>query len=115
MGQPTPQIVYHSGTTKVTVSPSFVYEVSLYLLYKDRAECQGSKFYSSDHAISYKEATYKRLDKETVVARYVTMLSAPLDYLLSSNFKLFNKDEKIGQRRKPSAGSKRGGSKNSRS
>lgn len=99
MAKPTPPTVYHSGDVKLTVYPSFLYEVQLYLIRKDRVECVGTKFFSSDKPLKVKESQFIKMDKEITCAKYITWIGAPLDYLRNNNFKVFN-SEKARQRRK---------------
>lgn len=53
----TAQIIYHSGDVKLTEYPTFLYEVQLYLIRKDGAECVGTKFFSSDKPLKVKESS----------------------------------------------------------
>lgn len=103
MAKPTTQTIYHSGGVKLTVGSTFIYEVQLYLIYKDRAECVGSKFYSSDKPLEAKESQFVRVSNEIICAKYITWLSAPLDYLTDNNFKVLE-HENGRQRRKPNTG-----------
>ena len=80
MAKPTPPTVYHSGDVKLTVYPSFLYEVQLYLIRKDRVECVGSKFYTTDKPIKVRESQFIKVDDEITCAKYITWLAAPLDY-----------------------------------
>lgn len=113
MVKPTTPTIYHSGDVKLTVSSTFIYEVQLYLIYKDRAECVGSKFYSSDKPLAVKESQFVRMSDEITCAKYITWLSAPLDYLTNNNFKVLER-ENVRQRRKPNTGADKRRSTNSR-
>ena len=60
----TAQTIYHSGDVKLTEYPTFLYEVQLYLIRKDGAECVGTKFFSSDKPLRVKESQFIKMDKE---------------------------------------------------
>lgn len=95
----TAQTIYHSGDVKLTEYPTFLYEVQLYLIRKDGAECVGSKFYTTDKPIKVRESQFIKVDDEITCAKYITWLAAPLDYLMNNNFKVLER-ENARQRRK---------------
>lgn len=64
MAKPTPEPVYHSGDVKVVVTDSFIYEVNLYRIFKDRAECVGSQHYSTDKPIGKFKGVRNRKDQD---------------------------------------------------
>ena len=86
MAKPTPEPVYHSGDVKVVVTDSFIYEVNLYRIFKDRAECVGSQHYSTEKPIGkFKECE--------------TWIGAPMSYIESNGFKLYDKNGEKGKRK----------------
>lgn len=107
MAKHTPQATYLSQQgNKLTVSPNFVYEVSLYQIYKDRVEGVGNQFYAFDKPFTSKEVIAKKY-QDSVVVKFFTWLSAPLDYLVENNFKLINDEDnpkrvRGSERNKPS-------------
>lgn len=113
MAKPTPPIVYHSGDVKLTVFSSFLYEVQVYLIRRDRAECVGSKFYTTDKPIKVKESQFVKVNDEITCAKYITWLAAPLDYLTNNNFKVLE-HENARQGRKPNTNSNKRRRANSR-
>lgn len=93
MAKHTPQATYLSPQgSKLTVSSSFVYEVTLYQIYKDRIESVGNQFYAFDKPFSSKEVIAKKY-KDSVVVKFFTWLSAPLDYLVENKFKLITDED----------------------
>ena len=93
------QDVYSDKQYKLTEYPKFLYEVSLYKIWKDRAECVGSQFYVADTPLTIvKEAISKKVEDYRLV-KFITWLSAPLDYLMQNNFKLVT-DESTRRTRK---------------
>lgn len=93
------QNVYSDKQYKLTEYPKFLYEVSLYKIWKDRAECVGSQFYVADTPLTIvKEAISKKVEDYRLV-KFITWLSAPLDYLMQNNFKLVT-DESTRRTRK---------------
>lgn len=79
------QNVYSNKQYKLTEYPKFLYEVSLYKIWKDRAD---SQFYAAEKPLTIKKETISKKVKDYMLVKYITWLSAPLDYLLSNGFKL---------------------------
>lgn len=100
------QNVYISGELKLTACPKFLYEVSLYKIWKDRVESHGSKFFASEKPLKFKETISVKVEDYRLV-KYTTWLSAPLDYMLSNGFELY--DENTRKRRQQRSSSKRKG------
>lgn len=82
------QNVYSNKQYKLTEYPKFLYEVSLYKIWRDRAECIDSQFYAAEKPLTIKKETISKKVKDYMLVKYITWLSAPLDYLLSNGFKL---------------------------
>lgn len=97
------QSVYSNKQYKLTEYPKFLYEVSLYKIWKDRVECIGSKFYIAEKPLKIKKDTISKKVEDYLLVKYITWLSAPLDYLMQNNFKLVV-NENARRKRKPSTG-----------
>lgn len=82
------QNVYSDKQYKLTEYNRFLYEVSLYKIWKDRVECIGNQFYTSNKPLEIRKTTISKKIKDCLLVKYITWLSAPLDYLLQNNFKL---------------------------
>lgn len=95
---------YVSGELKLTVYSKFLYEVSLYKIWKDRVELFDSKFFVSEQPLKFKETTSVKI-KDYRLVKYITWLSAPLDYMLNNGFELY--DENTRKRRQQRSNSKR--------
>ena len=93
------QKIYVSGEHKLTEYPKFLYEVSLYKIWKDRVESHGSKFFASEQPLKFKETTSVKVEDYRLV-KYITWLSAPLDYMLNNGFELYDESN---SKRKPAA------------
>lgn len=61
-----------------------------------------SKFYSSIKPVKFKSPQIRKMDG-FVLAKCITWLEAPLDYLISNNFTEY-KNEKVGRKRKSNTG-----------
>lgn len=96
-----PIYAYSTGTGYYIVEgPSFLYEISIYRIFKNRAECLDSKFITSSKPLKIvKNAIYKRYPNYTL-AKFIDWLEAPIDYIKSNNFKLI--DVRAGKRTKKS-------------
>lgn len=93
------QNVYSNRQYKLTEYPKFLYEVSLYKIWKDRAECVGSQFYAADTPLTIAKETISEKVEDYRLVKFITWLSAPLDYLMQNNFKLVT-DESTRRTRK---------------
>lgn len=93
------QNVYSDKQYKLTEYPKFLYEVSLYKIWKDRAECVGSQFYIADTPLTIVKETISKKVEDYRLVKFITWLSAPLDYLMQNNFKLVT-DESTRRTRK---------------
>lgn len=70
----------------ITISPTFIYELSAYAHYKDRVELLGSKFVSSNKPLKERIQITKKIGYRII--KSIDLISAPLDYLIHhSNFK----------------------------
>lgn len=99
MAKKSTQNVYSNKQYKLTEYPKFLYEVSLYKIWKDRAECVGSRFYAADIPLTIKKETISKKVEDYRLVKFITWLSAPLDYLMQNNFKLVT-DESTRRTRK---------------
>lgn len=65
----------------------FIYEISVYKIFKDRAECHGSKFIYSNNPITIKKkAIYKRRNNY-IIGKFIDWLKAPKDYIIKNHLK----------------------------
>lgn len=103
MAKRIPEPSYRSGDVEVVVADSFIYEVSLYRIFKDRAECLDSQYYTTDKPIGkFKECKVdKKKGRDHVYMKSVTWVAAPMSYIESNGFKLVDKNE--GKRKRKSS------------
>lgn len=97
MAKPIPETVYHSGDVKVVVTDSFIYEVNLYRIFKDRAECVGSQHYSTNKPIGKFKECKTIKTKTCTYMKCVAWIGAPMSYIESHGFKLYDNN---GEKRK---------------
>lgn len=101
MAKKLTQNVYSNKQYELTEYPKFLYEVSLYKIWKDRAECIDNQFYIADKPLKIKKETISKKIEDYTLVKYITWLAAPLDYLVQNNFKLVT-NENPRRTRKPS-------------
>lgn len=82
------QNVYSNKQYNLTEYPKFLYEVSLYKIWKNRIECVESQFYAADSPLTIKKETISKKVEDYRLVKFITWLSAPLDYLIENNFKI---------------------------
>ena len=82
------QNVFCNKQYKLTEYPKFLYEVSLYKVWKDRAECIDNQFYIADKPLEIKKEIISKKVEDYMLVKCITWLSAPLDYLVKNDFKL---------------------------
>lgn len=80
---------YLSGTgSKLSIMDSFVYELSVYKVFKDRAECLGSKYYSSPKELKIKKDSKVKKYKDFSICIYIDWIGAPKQYIIDNNLEL---------------------------
>lgn len=92
MAKKLTQNVYSNKQYKLIEYPKFLYEVSLYKIWKNRAECIDNQFYIADKPLVVKKETVTKKVKDYMLVKYITWLAAPLDYLVKNNFKLITNE-----------------------
>ena len=70
---------------KKEVSNKFIYEVSVYVLNKNGAECKGSKFYASEEPLEEKTICVD-IDENKKAVKFIDLIAAPESYLISHNY-----------------------------
>lgn len=82
---------YLSGTERIEITNTFVYEITVYKLYKDRAELVNSKFFSSPKKLNIKKDVKIIRKPDCVISKQIHWIGAPEDYILTNNLKPYNK------------------------
>ena len=98
------QKFYSNKQYKLVEYSKFLYNVSLYKIWKDRAECIGDSYYAADSPLTIDKETISIKVKDYMLVKYITWLAAPLDYMLNNGFILYDESD----RRKKSSSSKPG-------
>lgn len=100
MAKRTVQKNSRSGVESLLVSDSFVYEVSLYKIFKDRVELAGSQLYSSPEKITIKKETLYKKTKEYTLMKCIDWLAAPRDFIIENNLNIIIPCQKLRKRKK---------------
>lgn len=89
-----------SGVESLLVADSFIYEVSLYKIFKDRVELAGSQLYSSEEKLNIKKDTiYKRTMGFTLM-KCIDWISAPKDFIEENHLNIIEPCQKTQKRKK---------------
>jgi len=80
-------MIYNKDSEYVKVSDRFVYLESIYILLKNRAELYSEKFYRSSKPIKLKKKDFLKKTKKYTLCRFLDLVEAPLEYLLTNKFK----------------------------
>lgn len=91
----------HSGTNsyrynnlQIEELPYFLYEVSIYKVYKNRSNLLSNKFYKSEVLLNVCESkVIKKFNKFSIIC-FVTLLGAPISFIKENNLQIFNLHEK---------------------
>ena len=100
MAKRTVQKNFHSGVESLLVSDSFIYEVSLYKIFKDRVELAGSQLYSNSKKITIKKETIYKRTKEFTLMKCIDWIAAPKDFIEQNNINILEPCQKIRKRKK---------------
>lgn len=76
---------------KVRPAKSFIYELSIYKIYKDRVELIESKYYSSENRLSLRKVDKIIKGKNYSLGVYIDWIGAPVEYIKNNNLKLISK------------------------
>lgn len=82
------------------VTDSFIYEISLYKIYKDRVELAGSQFYSANKKLSIKKETVYKKVKDCVFMKCIEWVAAPRDFIKENNLNAIIPCRKLRKRKK---------------
>lgn len=83
------EVLYQHKDKILNKADSFVFEVILYLVYKDRIELLDSKFMSVNKLLKFKECEIKVVNKEYKQMKCITLIAAPKSYLEENGYKPF--------------------------
>lgn len=100
MAKRTAQKSSPSGVESLLVSDSFVYEISLYKIFKDRVELAGSQLYSSPEKIKLKKETIYKRTKEYTLMKCIEWLAAPREFIIENNLNMIIPCQKLRKTRK---------------
>ena len=72
----------------ITEGDCFLYEIGIYKIWKNRAECIYSKFYKFDKPLNIKKKTIYLKNKDYTILKFIDWLQAPKEYIINNNLKL---------------------------
>lgn len=76
---------------ELSVSSKFIYCISVYIIWKTGASLIDEEYYSCPKPLNYKKIQRTLKTKEYVLQRFISLKSAPRDYLINNGYKI--KDE----------------------
>lgn len=98
MAKRIPPISYLSGSgDRLEIADYYIYEVSVYKLFKGRSECLGSKFYKSNVCLQNTKPKILKKTKTFILIKYIDWIGAPEIYIKKNylkEFELFKKKRK---------------------
>ena len=83
------EILYQHKDHILNKADGFVYEIILYLVYKDRIELFDSKYIISKQLIKIKECEIKAVNKEYKQMKCIQLIAAPEKYLNENGYKAY--------------------------
>lgn len=82
-------MLYKDNRSIVEVLPKFLYEISIYVIFKKRAELLYSKMISSNKELKIKkDVKIVEKTKNYTIVKYLELLGAPQSYMERKGFKL---------------------------
>lgn len=98
MAKPTPPTSYLTlDGSRIYPAPFFLYEVTTYKLYKDRAELIDSKFFKASKPL--KTLGYKALKKsDYLLEQTVAWIGAPMQFILDNNLPIYDPKKKKNEK-----------------
>lgn len=82
---------YRYETLRIEELPYYLYEFTIYKIYKRRFVLLSSKYYKSDTFLNIKESkVIKRFNKFSIIA-FVTLLGTPKEFIEQNNLKEYEK------------------------
>lgn len=82
----SPLYVFENYT--IVELPYYLYELSIYRAYKNRYECQGSKFLTSPKPLKFKPEIREKHDNYFEI-KCVDFLGAPIEFIKENNLPIY--------------------------
>lgn len=83
----------------ITEGDCFLYEIGMYRIYKNRAECIYSKFYKLNKPLEIKKKTIYLKKHDYVLLKFIDWLKAPKEYISINNLKQVHYVKRIRRKR----------------
>lgn len=84
----TSQIVYVKDRHEVYVSDKYVYHSSVHKMWKRGAQFLDDRYYTSNSPLNLKKVPKVLKKKDYSIYRFITLESAPENYLIKQGYKL---------------------------
>ena len=75
---------YYLNNKILGISDKFLYEVDVYRIFPDRAECINSKFIHSNKPLKIKKEIIIKRDSISKIITFLTFISAPESYVINN-------------------------------
>lgn len=89
-----------SGIESLLVSNSFIYEISLYKIFKDRVELAGSQLYSSKEKLIISKDTLYTKEKDYILMKCIDWIAAPKNFIEENHLNITESCRKTQKRKK---------------
>ena len=97
-------VTYRYQDSQLMVAPTFMYEVDLYYISKNRANLLSSRAYTSDRELNVNEVEIVKRFKKFSIERFITLVGAPIAFIREKNLPIYepNKPKKKTVKKKKS-------------
>lgn len=82
-------VTYRYQDSQLMVAPTFIYEVDLYYIAKNRANLLSSRTYTSDRELNVNEVEIVKRFKKFSIERFITLVGAPIAFIKENNLPIF--------------------------
>lgn len=100
MAKRTVQKTFPSGNEYLLIADKFIYEVSIYKIFKDRVELAGTKLYSSNSKITIKKETIYKKRKKCIFMKSIEWIAAPKSFIEENHLNIIEPCQKLRKRKK---------------
>lgn len=82
----------------VELSPTFLYEISLYKLWKGGAASLGTKYYKADHLLNIKKSLEIKELEDGHIEKSITLVGVPQEFINEYNLKPYERSKRSNRR-----------------
>ena len=95
--------IYDYEGSRVTITPFFLYEISIYEVTPNRFDIRSNKFYASKKILDIPELTVLKTTKDYILEREVVLLGVPTEFIEENKLPIYN-SEKYEKRKSRNSG-----------